>query len=351
MEEEQKFLDYIAPDAWPTEMDRIRENLLGTIQLDDELTLNHGNKEVLPSLLNAYKRHFPKRFQEKELKTSEQQKFDGPGNVTSDTDVDNVQQVEEHQLDESSRTPSVDVNSNPVANLPQAESKNDGDECTPPTSDLESPQGKVTALKEKGIECHNMKWEQFLSEVWDSSKKRIDAIITNPPLSPSLSFIQNEQKRKRSTESEGELTSSDIIAVVKGGKRLLKPGGYFIVMVDFEMFQEWYLAFKANGYNVMKKLHTFSYKQDLVPRRPADEEYFPFGVEEYCVVARVPGIHPEGFFPNFQSSFILIECTRPKMASIVTNVEMPKNRLCEPNSRKPLRMSEKPVDLLAEITD
>ncbi len=117
------------------------------------------------------------------------------------------------------------------------------------------------------------------------------------------------------------------------------------------MFQEWYTAFRATGYHVMKRLLTFSYKQDGISRRFSDEEHFPCGVQEYCVVARMPGTHPEEFNPNFNTSFNLIECNLLRRASIVTNVDLPKNRLLQPNTRKPFRMSEKPVNLLAEIID
>ncbi len=53
IEEEAKFIKYISPDDWPREMHTIRQNLLSTTQLSDEVESNHGNKEVLPSLLRA----------------------------------------------------------------------------------------------------------------------------------------------------------------------------------------------------------------------------------------------------------------------------------------------------------
>ncbi len=66
LEEEEKFLKFIAPDKWPSEMETLRQNLLRTVQLNDEIVLNHGNIEILPSIVNAYKRHFPSKFREKQ---------------------------------------------------------------------------------------------------------------------------------------------------------------------------------------------------------------------------------------------------------------------------------------------
>ncbi len=227
-----------------------------------------------------------------------------------------------------------------------------GDDSTSNTKE-DPVQIKVKSLTEKGIKCHNMKWQDFLSEVWASQNKPLDAIITNPPPSPSLSFILNQNKKNTDTSfsSNEELTSTDIMEISKSGKRLLKPGGYFIVLIQFEMFEHWYLAFKANGYNVMKRPLSFAYKQDEIPRGSSGEESFPHGMQEDCIIARLPGAHPDGFNPNFYSNFNLIECSWLRCASIVTNVDLPKNKLCYPKSRKPVRTSEKPINLLAEIID
>ncbi len=346
IEEEKKFLKYISPDNWPKEMGTLRQNLLRTIQLSDDVVLNHGNKEVLPCLLKAYKRHFPGRFIVKEHKSQ--------SSLESSKKVPEKQTAPHQQT--SSRSASFAPNPVPVPEGVPSEKKNSV-EVQQNTSVLNEVHhdpllDKINSLKEKGINCHNVKWQEFLSESWSVKNKLLDAIITEPPPSPSLSFIHNENKKKPSPSSSNEeLSSADIMEITRSGKRFLKPGGYFIVLIEFEMFQHWYLSFVANGYKVMRKPLTFSYKQCSVARRPSDELSFPYGMEDYCVVARLPGAHPDGFNPNFNTNFNLIECSWSRRTSIVTNVDVPRNRLCYPNSRKPVRMSEKPINLLAEIID
>ncbi len=364
MEEEQKFLKYITPDDWPEEMETVRQNLLKTVQLSDEVLLNHGNKEVLPCLLTSYKRHLPAKYIEKQAQlelanqrtqiSSDSTKINSPSSIG-----DNGCPLPDTECPSPCSGPTAEASSNGDGLSDGVKSKEAPSESNGLTRDTskkitlsETKKSKLDLLKDKGINCHNMKWEEFLKEVWSVNEKRLDAIITEPPPSPSLSFIQSTNRRKEAPSSpDDELSSTDIVEVVKGGKRLLKSGGYFIVLIDFELFQEWYLAFKNNGFNVMRRPLTFSYKPDSLPRYPSQEGDFPYGLEEHCIVARLPGAHPDGFNPNFSSNFNLIECNWSRRASIVTNVDLPKNKLCFPNSRKPVRVSEKSVNLLAEIID
>ncbi len=343
IEEEKKFLDFLSPEEWPQEMKTLRFNLLKTIKLVDEVVLNHGNKEILPSLLKSYKRHFPVRYTQKEQKLKP---VNTETQTTSDSDVPDSK-LNGH-TDDSTKTGKIPytepVNSENASTKSSENTGNDKDKSNNSSVD------KIEFLRGKGVDCYNMAWQDFLTEVWGESSKPVDAIITDPPSSPSLSYISNNNNKNKSNGRD-ELTSADIIDITRKAKRMIKSGGYFIVMIEFEMFKEWYLAFKANGYNVMKKFLTFSYDQQSIPCRQSDHVDFPSGMEEYCVIARLPGPHPAGFNPNFQSNYNLIKCNWTKRASIVTNVELPKNRLCYPNSRKPYRMSEKPIALLAEVVD
>ena len=101
-----------------------------------------------------------------------------------------------------------------------------------------------------------------------------------------------------------ELLSTELLEVIKSGKRFLKPGGYFIVLIEFEMFQEWYLSFKANGFKIMRRPLTFCYKPESVPRRPSEDAYFPCGLEEYCIVARLPGLFRKASIQIFPLTLI-----------------------------------------------
>ncbi len=355
IEEEEKFLSFISPDLWPEEMNTLRQNLLKTVQLSEEVESNRGNREVLPSLLRAYKRHFPAKYIVKQQSMESKIQISEPP-VVKDADCNSTSATEaDHRTDLEIRSDeplSSDLHrSDQDTELLDPNSVMDGDQAAK-TRDAKTKE-RLDSLKEKGITCYNMRWQEFMSDVWKKNDKQVDAIITNPPPTPSLSFI-NSDKRIRSLPNQSsseELRSSDIGRIAKYGRELLKPGGYFIVMIDFDMFKEWYLAFKSNGYDVMKRTLTFSYKQSSAPRRSMEENFFPHGMEEDCVVARIPGLHPDGFVPKFDTAFNLIECSWTRRAPIVTNVDPPKNKLCFLESRKPVRMSEKPVKLLAEVID
>lgn len=351
IEEEEKFLKYIRPDKWPEEMQNIRQNLLKTVQLSDEVALNRGNKDVLPCLSSAYRRYLPTKFIVKQQRLESESQSNNPLQDEGATQNDDGKGEVSHSNSENTEPPppTTDICSTTMPT-----------ECTEidkkglsADDKIGDPQAKkLQSIKDKGINCHNMKWQEFLAEVWSAKDKQIDAIITEPPPSPSLSFIENSSVRREVPNSSNEeLTAVDIVQIVKDGKIFLKPGGYFIVLIQFEMFQEWYKSFKLNGFNVMTRPLTFSYKHDSLPRRPSQEDDFPYGLEEYCIVARLPGSHPDGFNPNFNSNFNLIECNWSRRASIITNVELPKNKLCYPKTRKPVRVSEKPINLLAEIID
>lgn len=57
----KSFLAYIDKDEWPTDMETLQSNMHQSTTLDEELTENSGNDEViLPSLLDEFQRHFPK---------------------------------------------------------------------------------------------------------------------------------------------------------------------------------------------------------------------------------------------------------------------------------------------------
>ena len=68
MAEEQRFLSFISPDSWPTEMKEIRTKLLSTTVFDKELTSKEDNDSVLPSLLEFYKIKYPAVSSQKESK-------------------------------------------------------------------------------------------------------------------------------------------------------------------------------------------------------------------------------------------------------------------------------------------
>lgn len=67
--EEAKFLELLDGDAWPSEMDTSRFNLLHTTRFDNDITENRGNdRDALAPLLRSYRRLFPQIASMKEAK-------------------------------------------------------------------------------------------------------------------------------------------------------------------------------------------------------------------------------------------------------------------------------------------
>ncbi len=369
IEEEQKFLEFISPDGWPTEMNSIRTNLLQTTLLDVEIEANRGKVQLLGSLSNSYKRHFPVKFAMKKTLSGKQNNRTGKDqpSTPSMSNADNTKttnknlcnefgerskpgKVERDKSDNNNRTEDeqgdADISELPNTNSLEKEvneTNNNRNEAPIKKEDVQDP------LVERGISCHNMRWQDYMNEIWTSKSAQVDAIITEPPEAPSRSFLVQTSRKKTSVNLKEELPHKEALEAAKFGRRILKPGGYFIVLVPIDLFQEWYEALVFNGYNVLPKLVTFSYDPLTIPTRTDSD--FPYGKEEHCVVARVPGQHPENFNPNYGCQFNMINCKSTRRSTVVTNIAAPKNRLCVPNSRAPFRMSEKPIPLLSEMVD
>ncbi len=196
IQEEKKFLNYISPDKWPVEMDVLRHNLLRSVQLDEEIERNHGNKDVLPSILKAYKRHFPAEFIAKDTAFKlENEKDDSHVSQGSQKGVQKSKaagkQVNEDQEPPSS-PPSADPTNQTDSNIPVNPISGSDDEKKKERKIVKKETGGMDSLTDNGINCFNMEWQEFMSEVWKDGDQRFDAIITNPPDAPSRSFIKKD---------------------------------------------------------------------------------------------------------------------------------------------------------------
>ena len=68
LSEEKTFLHFLDPEPWPKEMENMRTNLLKTTIFDKELKENAGSENVLSSLFETYKTHFPITAKQKLVK-------------------------------------------------------------------------------------------------------------------------------------------------------------------------------------------------------------------------------------------------------------------------------------------
>jgi len=131
-------------------------------------------------------------------------------------------------------------------------------------------------------------------------------------------------------------------------KRLLKPGGYVILILKFEAFAEWYVAYRKAGYTVMDYHYVFGYKnQSIQDRNPT---FLPQRGADYGLIAYLTnGDHQ--FKPDFKSVFGELSSKSKRNLAIMSDIPAPRSRLCRPGTRSPFISSEKSVKLLMEAID
>ena len=177
-EETIKFLNFIAPDPWPKELNVVRDNLLTSTVLDEEVEVNKGNSDcVIPALLECYQRNFPSAYEFKcgrkrqETLNAAKEAATEAGQAHSEvtptmTDVPSLET--EHQLKEAKAADPT-------------ESIEGRDDATVNSTDDESIDPSVQ-LAAKGIRVHRMRWQDYDKQVCnDQDDELADLILTEPP--------------------------------------------------------------------------------------------------------------------------------------------------------------------------
>lgn len=411
--EERKFLLFLSPSTWPEEMSILRSNLLRSTILDDQLESNRGEKRLLKALKDSFSRHFPAIAPQKLSKfcatigismTDEQQ----GGNVDSilesfntnnkTTSVAVVSESPNSQLDaedisnqdctqnapaaefttscdidpclEGGVNDSEDIMSmmdqsladEQTAELPREKTsnvhgRNSGTE-TPRNDERGSREDENVQknnmksdeqlLEDIGIKTHNIGWKLFESDFLESNSQRFDLIITEPPDAPSRSFFGVEKRQNRKVV---EIDHEDVIKFPSFSKRVLKSGGYVLLFSKVDMFQEWFNSFKSAGFSCMEGMYVFCYDPQTVPRRQINAFPQHTMMTDYALLARAPGDHPKNFTPDFDSAFHQLPITGKRRSTILQNIPYVKNKLTFHNTRMPVCLTEKNVDLIHELVD
>ncbi len=313
--EVKKFEDFIFPDKWPSEMITLRNNALRTTILDDEMELNRGNSKLLKSFMDSYKRHFPLLYLQKELNQKKKLEKNNISNPTKKQDKN----ATDATADKSERKSNEEEPSRTNLENKKKEGSSASvidDQSTAPNNDDEISADETVYLKKYGISCHNMTWQSYMKEIWTSDNAYVDAIIMEPPAGYSRSVVISERAGKRSRMEN--IDKSEVNEIPSFCRKLLKSGGYVIVIAPWSMFQEWYHAFSSNGFNVLDTPYIISYKRkdnvginaSTVPKR--SKTIWPMKVHDFLMLARVPGAHPSGFEPDWNAFFNFVGngCTR-----------------------------------------
>ena len=318
MQEERKFRDYLESDTWPTGMDTIRSNLLRKTTIDEEIISNRGNDNtILNSLYSVLCMLHPEIAERQDSRQnrkggSRDKEAETPGNGSS---------VSEEQFEI------------PVPLEPENQALSD-EELT--KKNLEEDRQR---LRSKGIECYNMTYDEFISSQWNESttlsKEMVDLVITEPPPSPSRSSIHSVRSSN---------TGCDVISLAEVNilpstlRRVLKPGGYAILVMPFYSFMEWYNSFYDGGFHVMSAPYILAYDSNSVQYRRT--LHFPQIGYKVAMIARLPSVRSDGFLPDFDSVFNLVQCSNARHCSIMFNIHKQKSPLCKPRSRMPFCTDE-----------
>lgn len=219
-------------------------------------------------------------------------------------------------------------------------------------SDILSKTPTISAedlLLKDGVMVHNMNWQTFSTDVWDDQSSRVDFVITEPPAAPSRSFLRTDKRTSGRVVSE--IDRKEVLEFPTFISRVLKTGGYVLLFIPLEMFEEWFNSFKSNGFNVMDSLYLFSYDPDTVPKRANSKFPQISMMADYALLAKAQGDHPSGFEPDFDSKFHQIPCSATRRSIVIEKIPFAKNKLTYSNTRMPVSLTEKPTCLLTEMID
>ena len=330
--EEKKFSNYFGSDEWPSAMSTVRRNLLQSTVLDSEIESNQGNEHtVLDALRKSLMVISPntvsecdKRFQESIEGTS------APVPEVSD--------------DVTPPAPPTETDTLPTAPV------NTTAEKVPTPEEVEKHllESKLKDLHSHGIDCVNMDWRDYFKRIWDSNRPILgaDTLLIEPPCISSRSFLGLDGQSNIVAQEE-ELSEDDVIYISKALKRILKPGGYAIVLMTFDAFGEWYTAFRKAGVYVMPRLYVIGYSQDSIQDRNPTQ--VPQAATDYAMIAYLPSDEP--FCPDFKSPSSVIGSKLKRNLALITDITAPRVKLCRPGSRSPFLVNEKSVKLLMELID
>lgn len=400
--EASKFEAFMDGEVWPTEMRTSRENLLRSTRYDADIIENRGNDtDVLPALLNRYRQLYPALAKMKEAKyiankveslqavqqTTEatQRKAkddteeaietnitkpvlleDGGGDTDHTVGEENAQKPSDCQTTEPTiihggtegETPVSDaVGAQLTASIDEASvpivtgsSSSHGNECNVSeridnvgTSRQEEGVSDELLLKNLGMETYQMSWQLHAQDVWVDDSARVDAVICDPP------YHVPSSSPKTAKGFENEVHEVEMKQLAQYSKLVIKSGGYVFVFTSNQYFEKWVRAFEENKFTVMQYPYTIVKDPNQIQRRVLNG--FPQNIVEFAMVAQAPGPHPDGFRPDFDSPFHLINCDMKRRFSALYNVPVTSCKLTPAKSKSPFRTTEKSIALLTEILD
>ncbi len=328
LQEEKKFLNYLEMDKWPNGMENIRNNLLRTTSMDDEITLNRGNDQsILDSLHSALQRMDP------QLAAGQDEKL-------------------RHKTESLDNNKSCTQSTSPdPPSAPSVNPSNEGEEDKEPTPSRDELEKVMleedrSRLRSKGITCYNMSHEEYVKTEWKENDEKMDLVMSEPPSSPSRSPIHSSRSTAKVSE---EMSLEEVKNLPKILKRVLKVGGYVVLVMRFYSFMEWYEAFYSAGYEVMSAPYILAFDSKTIQLRRT--KIFPMLGYKVALVAQLPSGNRESFEPNFDTPFNLVNCSNSRRCGVMYNISDPKSKLYKPETRVPFHPEELSPFMLSELID
>lgn len=406
--EEQKFVTFLDGENWPTEMDKSRENLLQSQSFDNDIVENKGNDtDILASLLQRYRQLFPDMAAMKEAKyyaNNREEPVPVPANkIVGDEAVQPISagegtdgtaaQRQEPDTDASPENPPIKDNSDDEQRGLPGDHKTDADEDVeaPVSSDADyvdplgvaggvpvkmnrtvgdaggecgkskgvekssetdleapmEPERDVKAdaeckLTKLGIHTYQTTWQNFKQNIWDLNTK-VDGILVDPP------FGTTRGSSNGGKGFDDEVSEEEMKDFAGFCKNAIVTGGYIFIFTSWHFFPKWHAALVQQNISVMEYPYSLGKDPNQMQKRAVSE--FPQCNAEWGLLARAPGLHPTGFKPDFNGPFHLVNCLLPRRYSAIYNVPVSKTKLTLPNSKSPIRTSEKSVQLITELLD
>ena len=325
--EVKKFQTYLGSTEWPAQMANVKNNLLRSTILDSEIESNQGNEYTI-------------------LNTLRQSLMSISPNIVKECDR-RLKQLVEGRLSNNNNT-EKEVPEEKTVDVPNPPNvvSDSHDHFTPEELEKINLEKDLQMLSSKGIDCINTDWSDYLKTSWTSDSILADTVITEPPSISSRSFLGVDLHHKTGGIEE-ELSEEEVVQMPKLVKRMLKPGGYIILIIKVEAFGEWYKSFRNAGFTVMPRLYVFAYKHDSVQDR--NPTHFPQSGADFGMVAYLPS--ETTFQPDFNSVFSVIGSRSKRNLALMTEIPAPKSKLRRPGSRTHFLPSEKSVSLLMEVID
>ncbi len=304
-----KFNDFLENEPWPLALKTLHENILHTSMFDDEILLNEGNStELLPSLLEAYKKAYPALVSRKIAKLSQ----------SSSRQVTLCDLSPCHEKDNVSFESMVPVRI-------EKEGSRTADESPESTSIDEI----CSELAKSKISALQVSVSVYIKEVLSPTDVTShDMVLTEPPLS---------------------ISETAVVEVVGLCKRILKPGWAFFAIIDWLDIPVWYKVLDESDFTVMPYPFVLCYKSTRLQKNRSTS--FPQQFSFLALVAFAPGRRVDGFSVDFSSGYSHIECSHKRKFAVVDGILPSPHPLRKEGSRIHLVKDEKNVKLLCEIND